>query len=138
MKLLFLLLIPSLCLSQPKGAKTIIVKGVGFFEICNALLDSGYVIEKKDNELQTAVTELRVYPRYFNAYYKINIRVKDSTAYISGSFTGPGKTGGLFKDEPIENMINKKGKVLKTSISGYPFSLLYEFAASFKKEIDFK
>lgn len=66
------------------------------------------------------------------------ITLKDSIAYISGTFNAPGKMGGLFKDDPIENIVNRKGKVLKTSLSGYPFSLLYEFAVSFKKEIDFQ
>ena len=106
--------------------------------MCNALLDSGYVIDKKDNDLQTVRTEVKDYPKYWNASYIINIRVKDSTAYITGTFTAPGREGGLFKDEPIVNIVNKKGEPVKKSLSGHAFSLLSEFAFSFKKEIDFQ
>ena len=39
----------------------LIVKNVGFNQVCNALLDSGYTIDKKDNDLQTVKTELKSY-----------------------------------------------------------------------------
>jgi len=138
--LIFFLSLPGLCYCQnaPKNAKTIVIKNVSFLQVCNALLDSGYTIEKKDNDLQTAKTELREYDKYWNAYYSINIRVKDSIVYISGLLTGPGKTGGLFKDEPITNQVNKKGETLYKSLFGYAFLKLYNFAQSFKKEIEFQ
>jgi|SRR5688572_33339120 len=120
----------------PSKANTILVKGVSFTEICTALLDAGYSIEKKDSELQTVRTEPKKYPKYWNATYVVNIRVKDSTAYISGKFTGA--SGGLFKDDPIYNHTNKKGETHEKSMFGYPFLLLNEFAQSFKKEVSYQ
>ncbi|MFZ1785378.1 MAG: hypothetical protein WAU23_09235 [Ferruginibacter sp.] len=121
--------------SIPKDVNVIIVKDVGFLEVCNALLDSGYTISKKDNELQTVSTESKAYPKLWNATYKINIRVKDSTAYISGTFTAAG--GEIWKDDPIKNQTNRKGKTYPKSINGYPFLILNNFAQSFKKEITY-
>lgn len=138
MKIILLFLFaPLIATSQRKGDNTIVVKGVGFLQVCNALLDAGYTIEKKDNELQTAKTELRLYPKLWNAYYSIQIRIKDSAALITGSITGPQKTGGIFKDDPIEYLTNKKGKTLDKSISGLGFSILKDFALSFKKPVEY-
>lgn len=120
----------------PKDANTILVKGVSFSEVCNALLDSGYVIDKKDNDLQTARTESKQYPKYWNARYVLNIRVKDSIAYISGTFTGA--DGALFKDDPISNHSNRKGETLPKSIYGYPFLLMKNFALSFNKPVEYR
>lgn len=132
-----LILLPFIVKAQsiPKDANVIIVKKVGFLEVCNALLDSGYTISKKDNDLQTVSTESKAYPKLWNATYKINIRVKDSIAYISGTFTGAG--GEIWKDVPISNHANKKGVTYPKSIYGYPFLLLNNFALSFDKEITY-
>ena len=120
----------------PKDADVIIVKKVGFLEVCNALLDSGYTISKKDNELQTVSTENKEYPKLWNATYKINIRIKDSTAYISGTvITPPG--GGLYFNEPLFNHTNKKGVTYPKSLFGYAFLLINNFALSFNKEITY-
>lgn len=146
--LLFLLL-PVTGLAQttiPPGAKTIIVKGVAFSEVCNALLDSGYSLEKKDAELQVVRTEPKVYPKYWNAAYKINIRVKDSVAYITGTFTAPyeqiftsaaNKTDPLWNNDPVYNHTNKKGKPYPKSMIGYPFILMNRFAQCFGKEVTY-
>lgn len=140
MKNLFVLLIllPFIVKAQsiPKDANVIVVKKVGFLEVCNALLDSGYTISKKDNELQTVSTESKNYPKLWNATYKINIRVKDSTAYISGTVTAP-PGGGLYVNEPLFNHTNRKGVTFPKSMFGYPFLLLNDFAQSFKKEISY-
>lgn len=140
MKLLLILfaLLPFIINAQniPKDANVIIVKKVGFLEVCNALLDSGYTISKKDNELQTVSTESKLYPKLYNATYKINIRVKDSTAYISGTVTAP-PGGGLYVNEPLFNHTNRKGVTFPKSMFGYPFLLLNNFAQSFKKEISY-
>ncbi len=138
MILALLLLTPFFCFSQniPSGVNTILVKNIGFNEICNALLDSGYSIEKKDVELQTVRTETRQYPKLWNATYKVNIRVKDSVAYISATFTSPPE-GGLFKDEPVINHTNNKGVTFKKSIDGYIFLLLNDFALAFKRETSY-
>jgi len=114
-----------------KDANTIIVKGVNFKEVCNALLDSGYTIDKKDNDLQTASTEPKSYPKYWNLKYVISIRIKDSSAYISGKIYG----SPLLNNEPIFNHCKKNGETYPKSAYGYPFILLNNFALGFKKEI---
>lgn len=139
MKLLICLLIaPLFSFSQGvlPNANTIIVGHVNFMRVCNALLDSGYVIEKKDNDLMTVTTGNKQYPNRWNAVYSIYIRVKDSTAYISGTFTAP-PGGGLFKNEPIKNYCNKKGETKAGSIGGYPFIIIDKFAHSLGSDINY-
>lgn len=121
--------------SIPRDVNTILISDISFNEVCEALLDANYFIEKKDNELKTVRTEAKNYPKYWNAKYTINIRVKDSIAYISGTFTAA--EGQLYKDEPIFNMTNKKGETLEKSLIGYPFLLLNEFALGLKKVISY-
>ena len=130
----------------PKNANTIVVKGVSFIEVCNKLLDSGYTLESKDAELQAARTEPKVYPRYWNAAYKILVRVKDSTAYFKGTFTSPyvhlltkaaNKTDPLFNNDPAYNHVNKKGMTYPKSIIGYPFLLINKFVLSFNKPVEY-
>lgn len=105
--LLSFFLIPILSQAQiPSKAKTIIVKNVSFLDVCNSLLDNGYLIEKKDNDLQTVRTEAKQYPKYWNAAYVINVRVKDSVVFFSGTFSAT----TLFKNEAIEYTTNKKGE----------------------------
>ena len=106
-----LFLLPFLVSAQtiPKDVNVIIVKKVGFLEVCNALLDSGYTISKKDNDLQTVSTEVKQFPRLWNATYVVNIRVKDSVAYISGTVTAP-PGGGLCFNDPIYNHCKANGK----------------------------
>ena len=140
MKLLnvILLVLPTFCIAQniPSKVNTIIVKDLKFLDVCNALLDSGYTIAKKDNDLQTVETATKQYPKYWNATYVIYARVKDSTAYFSVKYTAP-PGGGLFKNETASNLTNKKGETLKKSLEGYIFLLLNDFALSFHKETSY-
>lgn len=137
--LLFLFLFPIGLKAQPVAkAKTIAVTGISFNEICTALLDSGYAIEKRDNELQTIRTEDKVYKRYFNAAYKINVRIKDSIAYFSATFTCPfdqwlsGKNAApLFLNEPAQCVLTRNGEIREKSMTGYAFSEMNRFAISF-------
>lgn len=147
MKTLIFILFPVLCTAQiPRNANTIIVKGVSFSEVCSQLLDKGYSIDKKDDQLQTVRTEPKKYPKYWNAAYKINIRVKDSLAYISATFTAPyenpltpaaNKQEPLWNNDPVTNRTNNKGKPQSKSLEGYAFSLVNEFALSFNKPVEY-
>lgn len=145
--ILFFALFPVIATAQiPRNAKTIVVKNVSFEQVCNQLLDKGYAIEKKDDQLQTVRTEYKKYPKLWNAGYRIDIRIKDSTAYISGAFTAPyenpltrasAKQEPLWNNEPILYLTNNKGKPHAKSLSGYAFGLLNEFAVSFGKEVEY-
>ena len=136
--IILLTLLPFLANAQniPKDANVIIVKKIGFLEVCNALLDSGYTISKKDNDLQTVSTENKEYPKFWNATYKMDIRIKDSVAYISGTVTAP-PGGGLYVNEPLFNHTNKKGVPFPKSLFGFAFQILNNFALSFNKEISY-
>lgn len=69
--------------TPPKNATGISVTGADLLSVANALLDKGFKIDKKDNELGTLKTEERGYEN--NMWYLvIDVRVKDSTAYITG------------------------------------------------------
>lgn len=118
-------------------ANVIVVKGVGFKQVCNALLDSGYIIERKDNDLQTARTEHKMYPKYWDATYSIDIRVKDSVAYFTAKFTSPSDGKGLFKDEPVYNLVNGKGVTHSKSLVAYPFTLIQRFTQGFGKPVEY-
>ena len=136
--ILMLVIIPIKLMSQEilPDANVIIVKNISFLRICNSLLDSGYNIHKKDNELMTAETDQRHYPKYWNATYCIKIRVKDSTAYISGEFTAP-PGGGLFYNEIAKNRTDKTGKTKLKSVDGYVFTIIDSFAHSLSSQITY-
>jgi len=122
----------------PNGANIIVIKDVGFIEVCNALLDSGYNISKKDNELHTVSTESKEYKKLWNASYKINIRIKDSVAYVSGTVTSPPNGSGLFVNEPVFNHTSAKGKTFPKSLYGYAFNILNNFALGFRREVSYE
>jgi hypothetical protein len=138
MKVFFILfLFPHLSYSQEKGVNVIRVKNVDFNQVVNILLDKGYSIEKIDKNFQIVRTEPKSYSNKVGGMIKISIRVKDSTAIITGEcglkaidFTIKegiyygGSYGGR-----IENR-GMKGSLLKES-----FQVLNEFAQSLKGEI---
>jgi hypothetical protein len=143
MKTLFFLLLPVICTAQiPGNAKVIVVKNVTFPEACSQLLDKGYSIEKKDDQLQTVRTEAKVYPKYWNAAYKIDIRMKDSAAYITATYTSPYENTSdndrrFWKNESVYYHTNKNGKPFPKSLPGYAFGLVNEFALSFGKSVEY-
>lgn len=145
-----LLLIPSLTISQsiPPKANTIVVHGVTFQEVCMRLLDSGYVIEKKDSDLQTIVTQPRKYPYKFNAGYVIYARVKDSAAVIYATYfvpytksllvNLPGGNDPILKDERAVNIVDKKGRTKERDLDAIPYLQINTLALSFGKPVEYK
>ena len=75
--------LPSISKAQdpPKGSNQIIVKKVSFDKIVIALLDSGFQIKEMDKDFKTLLT--KPHGDYNTSIY---LRVKDSTAYLSGEF----------------------------------------------------
>lgn len=80
----------------PNDVTTIIVKNVTFKNACNALLDAGLEIDKKDNDLETVTTLFKkVDGAILGQAWEpvISIRIKDSNAiitqrYFAGEFFG--------------------------------------------------
>lgn len=120
----------------PANANTIIIKGVTFKQVCMSLLDSSYVIDKKDNDLETVSTKAKDFPKLWNAEYVINVRVKDSAAYFTATFTAP-PGGGLFYNETAYNHCKKNGQPYPKSMARYPFMLMNTFITCFNKNIEY-
>lgn len=71
--------------AQPKNTNTIIVKDVTFDQIAQTLTDQNIAIKNKDAQTGTITTDAIKY-RKGSGTMALFIRVKDSTAYISGTF----------------------------------------------------
>lgn len=147
---LLVLLLPVIGFAQseqlpPKKANLVIVKGVSFQQVCQQLVDLGYNIEKKDNDLHTVRTEYKEYTKSFNAAYRLNIRVKDSTAYIAGQYCAPWWRPGtnnnqdrLWQDSPAFNTPNRKGEMNPKTMQGYAFGKMNDFAIALNGQIEYK
>lgn len=111
-------------MAQSKGDNTITVKGVGFMQVCNALLDSGYLVKKKDNDLQTAETDFKNGTGKASLFkYKLLVRVKDSTATITGHH--------------YHVLFNDLDYTRNTKDSKLPFNEMKRFALSFGKPVEY-
>ena len=108
-KIILLLLIPAFSFSQdiPKKSNTILIKGVQYSTIINALLDKGFTIEKSDSVYKTAQTNYMNW-KMPNGKESIDdwciiVRVKNDTAIIKGkwySYIGLTRHLGESKKEP--------------------------------------
>jgi len=120
--------------AQPKGATTIIVKGVDYKMVTDAIMDNGYFIENNNPDLGTATTMER---SYGNGVWLLIIqaRVKDSTAYITGKIKvmlGPFGPPELLSWDPVEN------KGMKKSPLKLAFAELVKVALSLNKPMEYK
>jgi len=77
----------ALAYAQQGGDNAVIVKGVTYLKVMNALLDSGYQIEKTDKDLGTATTKYQHLKRVEKEEQNLPIRTK-----------------GLMKGQPIMTM----------------------------------
>jgi hypothetical protein len=118
---------------QPKNATTIIIQGVDLKTVTTAMLDMGYFIDKYEPELGTAITLEKEFKNGI-WYLKLKVRVKDSTAFISGDLKvmiSPfGDAGKTF--DPVVNR-GMKGSPYKTS-----FGQMMKLAASLNKPTTYK
>lgn len=70
--------------SQVKGDNAVIISGVNFDQVVNTFLDKGFKIDKIDKDYKTLKTEYLNYRPDYNYYIYFDVRVKDSTATITG------------------------------------------------------
>lgn len=109
MKLLFtLLLLPVMAFGQkpPKKTNTIEVQGVTFRQMAASLMDAGYYIEKADSNFQTIRTEFKTGTgKNKNMKMRLMVRIKDSTAIITGDWYNTMFVGSKFlgKEGTVEN-----------------------------------
>lgn len=115
----------------PPKANTIVLKPVSFNEVCSALVEQGYQLEAKDSALQTVRTVPRNYQKKYQSTYVINIRLKDSIAFITGTFAGMESSA-----IPIYNDTGAGGKT-RPNLPGYGFTLMNQFALSFGKPVQY-
>ena len=138
MKLTLLFLLLSFISSaQPKKANTIIVKGVQFKEVANALLDAGYEIAKSDSSLGTIKTEYKLGTGELK-YVKVSIfvRIKDSVATITGKWYNTivmNAFASKFTTEDNESLI------VQNTNGGYKlcFQEMNKLALSFNKPVEY-
>jgi len=119
----------------PKGCQEIMVKGVTFKEAADMLLDSHFLIDKKDEILGTIKTERRDinYEKQKGGFIILTIRIKDSSAYINGN-CGIDMTS--FRQGILEYRIENRG--MKGSVIKDAFNLMNEFALSFKRPVEYR
>src|SRR5690606_31776840 len=105
----------SLLSTIAKDATTIKVYGVGYRELCLALLDSNYTFERRDEDLQTFKTVMRDHKKYWDCSYSIEGRFKDSVAFLKFRL----------KDSPLlfkyARWQRTKKKYHEKSLYNYPF-----------------
>lgn len=141
-KLLILLLFaPIISLSQdiPKNVNTIIAKGVTFARVVNNLLDSGYTADKLDKDFQTIKTEWRTLCSECAPEICINVRVKDSTATITGQWRSSAGILLFAKRSQAENehalvfpVQNERSKVPRKA-----FEVMNNYALSLQGQITY-
>lgn len=116
----------------PKGANMIVVKEVGFNQVVNTLLDLGYFIDKKDSEFETVITQPRAVDNGVWSYF-VQVRVKDSTAYVSGQLK--------VKVTPFGNGADTYSQIEYRGMKGSPnkegFSKLEDIAKALKGTVSY-
>ena len=137
-KILILILSPLLMQAQEKKDNLIKVKGVSFSVVVNKLLDEGWNIMKIDSNYQTVTTDFRD-GRDKTKWMKLRyyVRVKDSTAFISGNWVNAMLLGQQFFGSEF-NMENSTQSIEFTF--GNPkncFIEMQRFALSFNKPIEY-
>lgn len=111
--------------AQQKGDNTIQVKEVSFDVACDNLLNQGFLIDKKDMDLQTVKTEFKSGSGK-NKWMKflLTVRVKDSTAIIKGEWAN-----SLDNERSVFSIQNTNGNPKAC------FNEMKEFALSFGKKV---
>lgn len=104
----------------PKGMNIIVVGGTCFDSVVAKVLDNGFFFQTKDTVTKSLTTQPKYWSGGMGGNVIINIRVKDSTAYISGLYNVNAKLGnidlrdytpvlsakskGMFRSLPFEEM----------------------------------
>lgn len=124
----------------PKHTNTIIVKQIGFNEISMALVDAGYFIDKRDSSLGTIITiprhGLRV--NSIDGNVIIRIRVKDSTAFITGMYNMDIVLKARLTDYDFRDYEKIEKRGMKGSAYMQAFDKLNGFALSLQKETTYQ
>lgn len=135
MKKIFLAisLMPIFCIAQdaPKGTNKIIVKGVSYNDAAQALIAKGFALDKTDKDLQLITTVPVVFKKMASSV-KLQVFIKDSSAYITGFFKLQVQLMKIINDfEPIVN------RGMKGSETRDTFRIMDDFAKSLKGEITY-
>lgn len=128
--------VAAFCQNAPKGANTIIVAST-FNEACIKLLDAGYFIDKKDSTLGTIVSSPK-YIKKVDGNIIIQVRIKDSLAYISGLLNQNIAYNGRYGTVDFKEYSAIENKGMKNSPAKQFFNAMEDFAKSFNKRVDYK
>ena len=137
MKFLLLLLLPACAVSQdiPKNTNVIKVSGTSFGKVMNTLLDSNYVIEKSDKEYQTITTGWKDVCKDCIPQIQLYIRIKDSTATVTGKWRSVGDIFGMASKRQEENATLFEIENVKAKVPRICFSRMQRMAKAFGREL---
>lgn len=129
-----ILLFPAMLFAQdiPKGTNAITVTGVSFEQVSTALADQNYFVDKKDESVHTIVTLPKAdQSSAWKGKIKVilQIRVKDSVAYLSGLYNMESINQASF--DPIIKR-GARGSIFMTA-----WDELNNFALSLHREISY-
>ena len=120
--------------AQKRGDNIIIIKNVSYETACKTLLSEGFVIDKRDAELQTVKTEPKMTKGNWLTTIIVYVRVVDSTVRINTTFT---LEGTILKDEELGYPANKKGKFYPSSATGQAWVAVEALARKMGSEIEY-
>lgn len=133
-----MLVLPALafCQEAPKGTNTVIVTGVGFKQIAGALLDSGFIIDKSDEDLGYVKTEYKKLCAKCIPDLFLNIRIKDSVAIITGGWRSDADIFSLFQTSKQDYVLIPIRKE-KSKVPRIIFAYVDKFAHAFNCPVSY-
>jgi hypothetical protein len=120
------------CQEAPKGSNMIIAKGVSFKTTVDKVFDLGFFIDRQDSTIGTIITTAKEFENGV-WYFILQIRIKDSVAYISGQVKYLITISGL---PPEYGPVINKG--MKGSAYRVAFGKMDELAKSLSKDVSYK
>jgi hypothetical protein len=131
--LIVLILFSKQSFAQKRGDNVIIVKNVSYETACKTLLNEGFIIDKRDAELQTVKTEPKSTKGFWLFVIVVNIRIVDSSARITTTFT----MGDFLINEPLGYPATKGGKYQGKSASAQGWEVVDGLARKMGSEIEY-
>ena len=117
----------------PKDADVITVKNISYAEALTSISSANIVIDRHDDGLGTFQTVPIADSR--GSTHIFYVRVKDSTAFITGTYNLNWQMGGLIKQNTSFERIRYSG--WKTGADKVHFGYMQKFAELFNKELGY-
>jgi len=119
-------------IAQTRGDNIIIAKNVSFKTACEVLMNEGFVIDKKDNDLLTVKTEPKMTKGVWLTTIIVYVRIVDSSARINTTFT---LENTILKDEPLGYPATKKGRFQSSTATGQAWTVVHGLASKMSSDL---